>query len=135
MVRKRSRTPPTFLPLTAGGGGSGMKECLGGLHPYVASSHYILPPHSKHLPLTIFSTHHRHPGMSHPKTTPFKFCFMIPSAFPLHLTIMGHIFFVHFPITILHINWVHMSYVFHIAPSRSKRPVGHLLMATYPLFT
>jgi hypothetical protein len=135
MINKRSQTPQTFLPLKAGGGGSGMKQFPGGPHPYVPSYHCILPPHSKHLPLIIFPTHHHHLDMSHPKTTSCKSHFLTPSACPLHLTITGHIFFVYFPITTLHVDWVHMSYVFHLAPSCSKGPVGHLLLATYPLFT
>jgi hypothetical protein len=90
-VSKGSLTPPTFLPLTARGG-SVMKQRLGGPHPYVASSHCILPPLSKHLPPTIFPTHHDHPEMSHPKTTLCKFHVMTLSACPIHLTITDHIF-------------------------------------------
>jgi hypothetical protein len=133
MVSKGSQTPPTFLPLTAGGvrneAASRQAPSLRG----IISLHLTSP-------LQTFTAYHfsNSPPSSRDVTSQ-NHPLQVPCHDPVSMSHpsnrYGSYLFIHPSITILHVNQIHTSDVFHPALSRSKGPINHLLLATYPLFT
>jgi hypothetical protein len=140
MVSRRSRTPPTVLPLMLGWGSD-----KGGFpsrpHPNVSTTYGVGSPHSKpviatfplrHTTIPVF-LYHRCLMTSHPTTPPYNSRLITPSACPLHSPVTGRVSLAYLPIIALHVILAHPSPILHLPPHTASDSLAIYYRLTYPL--